>query len=403
MSPLVIVGSGLAGYTLAREFRKVDKATPLVIISADGGEAYSKPSLSNAFAQGKTPEALRQKTVEQVAEDFAATVLVRTTVTALDPANRTLSLMTPSGDKRPLEYDRLVLATGADPRPYACEGSDRVIVHSVNDLDDYTRWRKALQPEAKILLIGAGLIGAEFANDLAGAGYAVSMVDPAGWPLGRLLPEAMGDTLAEALRAVGISLFMGRSVKRLEPGAAHLDDGSVVAFDHVLSAIGLIPRVGLAQAAGLDTARGVRVDRYMQTSDRCIYALGDVAETAAGPLPFVLPLMAEARALAATLAGKPTALILPALPVVVKTPALAMVVCSPPPGHAGEWVVTGTGPDRKALFVSPEGAEVGFVLSGRHVSERMALAKLMPDCLGPSSLGPSSLGPSSLGPDSSTP
>jgi len=382
MQPLIIVGSGLAAYTLAREFRKLDHDMPLVIITADGGESYSKPMLSNAFALGKEPLALCQKTAEQVASDYAATLMTRTRVTAIDRSAQALRVTAADGTAHDIAYGRLVLATGADPRPYQVAGGESVLVHSVNDLDDYTRWRAALQPGARILLIGAGLIGSEFANDLAGAGYAVSVVDPAGWPLGRLLPEAMGQEMATALAAAGIGLHMGHSVVRLERGVAHLDDGTALAFDHVLSAIGLVPRIDLARAAGLTVARGIVVDRLLRTSDPLIYALGDGAETSAGPLPFVLPLMAEARALAQTLAGNETPLTLPALPVVVKTPALPTVVCPPPPGQAGAWVVEGEGRDRKALFVTPEGKEVGFALSGSHVSARAALAKTMPDVLG---------------------
>lgn len=382
MQPLVIIGSGMSAYTLAREFRKLDRETPLSIVTADGGEAYSKPMLSNAFALGKNPDALRQKTADQVAADFGAAVLPRARVSAIDRVTHTLSVTLADGEEQDIAYGRLVLATGADARPYAVPGSDALTIHSVNDLDDYARWRAALTPGAKILLIGAGLIGSEFANDLAGAGYAVSVVDPAGWPLGRLLPEVMGQEVATALTGVGIALHMGRSVARFEPGLAHLDDGTVVAFDQVLSAIGLLPRVGLARDAGLVVARGIVVDRFLRTSDPLIYALGDVAETTAGPLPFVLPLMAEARALAQTLAGQETPLVLPALPVVVKTPALPTVVCPPPPGQAGSWVIEGEGRDRKALFVTPEGREVGFALSGSLVTARAALAKTMPDLLG---------------------
>ena len=382
MPPLVIIGSGMAAYTLAREFRKLDRETPLMIITADGGEAYSKPMLSNAFALGKSPDALRQKTAEQVALDLGATVLTRTRVTAIDRVAHTVSVTLPTGEEQDVTYGRLVLAIGADARPYVVPGSDGVAIHSVNDFDDYARWRLALTPGAKILLIGAGLIGSEFANDLAGAGYAVSVVDPAGWPLGRLLPEAMGQEVAAALTGIGITLHMGRSVARLEAGVAYLDDDTAVAFDHVLSAIGLLPRLGLARDAGLTIARGIVVDRFLRSSDPLIYALGDVAETAAGPLPYVLPLMAEARALALTLTGQETPLVLPALPVVVKTPALPTVVCPPPPGQAGSWVIEGEGRDRKALFVTSEGKDVGFALSGSLINARTALAKTMPDLLG---------------------
>jgi len=378
---VIIVGSGLGGYTLAREFRKLDRETPVTVVTADGGEVYSKPMLSNAFAQGKTPASLAQKSAEQIAGDLALTVLTRSRVTQVDRAAKIVTVKAADGAETKLAYGRLVLAIGADPRPYKVEGSDKVTVHSVNDLDDYTVWRDKLGDKSRVLLIGAGLIGAEFANDLAGAGHEVTIVDPAPWPLGRLLPEQLGQAVATALTGIGISLHLSRSVVRFEPGKAVLDDGSELAFDLALSAIGLLPRLGLAREAGLTVDKGIVVDRLLKTSDSAIFALGDCAQTDAGPLPFVLPLMAQARSLAATLAGKETPLLLPALPVVVKTPALPVAVCPPPFGVAGSWSVEGEGRDLKALYVNEAGKPVGFALSGAKTAERQTLGRETPDLL----------------------
>jgi len=379
---VVILGSGLGGYTLARELRKQAPATPITIVTADGGEAYSKPMLSNALAQGKDLAGLVQKSASQMAAELSATVLARHLVTTIDRTAKTVRVAGPDGESLRLPYGQLVLALGADPRPYTVPGSDQVKVHAVNDLDDYAAWRGGLGRGGRVLLIGAGLIGCEFANDLLGAGTGVSLVDPFAWPLGRLLPEALGQTLARRLSETGASLHLGRSVAKLEPGLATLDDGSTIAFDRVLSAIGLLPRVALAREAGLVVERGVVVDRLLRTSDPDIFALGDCAQTEAGPLPFVLPLMAEARALAATLAGKETMLSLPALPVVVKTPCLPLAVCPPPPGATGQWRLEGEGVDIKAIFEGAEGQPLGFALAGKLVAERQALGKLMPAVLG---------------------
>ncbi|MBX9634330.1 MAG: FAD-dependent oxidoreductase [Magnetospirillum sp.] len=378
---VVIVGSGLGGYTLAREFRKLNRETPITIITADGGEAYSKPMLSNALAQGKDALALAQKSAAQVETELAITVLARHRVVRMDRTARQVTVRLPDGGEIRIGYAHLVLAMGADPRPYTVPGSDSVRIHSVNDLDDYAAWRDGLTPGARVLLIGAGLIGSEFANDLAGAGYAVTLVDPAPWPLGRLLPEPLGRELADALAGLGIVLHLGRSVARLGPGEAVLDDGTTIAFDRALSAIGLLPRISLAAESGLAVDKGIVVDRLLRSSDPHVFALGDCAQTEAGPLPYVLPLMAQARALAATLSGDPTPLKLAAMPVAVKTPSLPIAICPPPPGAAGEWTVTGAAKDRKALFSAPDGTVLGFALSGAMVAERQALAKTMPALL----------------------
>lgn len=382
---VVIVGSGLGGYTLARELRKLAPERPITMVTADDGAVYSKPMLSNALAQGKTPETLVQKPASQAAEDMALDMRAHSKVTSIDRAAQQISIQGADGAVVSLGYGALVLALGADPRPYKVAGSDAVPVASVNDLGDYRRWRESLAPGGRVLLIGGGLIGCEFANDLVTSGHHITLVDPAGWPLSRLLPDEMGGLFAEALTQAGIDVRCGRSVARLEADGAGakavLDDGSEVAFDRALSAIGLVPRTALAEAAGLDVANGIVVDSLLATSDPAITALGDCAKTSAGPLPFVLPLMAQARALAKTLAGQPTPLVLPAMPVVVKTPCLPIVVCPPKPGQDGQWHITGEGRDREAVFTGTDGASHGFALTGTACSRRQELAKTMPALL----------------------
>jgi rubredoxin-NAD+ reductase len=205
------------------------------------------------------------------------------------------------------------------------------------------------------------------------------------WPLGRLLPEQAGLALRGALEEAGVQFRLGRMVKSIEQAGrgwrAELDDGEAIAFDRVLSAIGLAPHTGLAREAGLAVGTGILVDEMLATSDPDIYAIGDCAETAAGVLPYVLPLMAEARSLARTLAGEPTKVKLPALPVVVKTPALPLAICPPKPGAEGQWLVTGNSRDLYAVFRGPDGRDLGFALTGAETRNRQALAGEMPALL----------------------
>lgn len=384
-SDIVIIGTGIAGITTAKEVRKIDADCTITLITAGDGTVYSKPMLSNALALGKSPEGLAQKSAEAFAKETGCTMQTETRVVSIDRTNKRLVLDGPNG-RDVVGYGRLVLATGAAPRAYAVEGSPAAPLFTVNDLDDYGQWRRALKPDARVLIIGAGLIGSEFANDLAGAGHVVNVVDPAPWPLGRLLPERLGRTMAEALTRTGVNLFMGRAVTAMFPSerggwAARLDNGKVINFDIALSAIGLVPNTQLARDAGLAVEQGVRVDARMRTSDADIFAIGDSAQSDAGVLPYILPVMTQARALAKTLTGTPTAAHLPALPVAVKTPALPAVVCPPKPGAEGEWHIEGEGDDLKALFVSPEGRALGFALTGAETKGRQALAKDMPDLL----------------------
>ncbi|HHC73173.1 MAG TPA: FAD-dependent oxidoreductase [Thiotrichales bacterium] len=374
---IVIIGTGLGGYTLARELRKRDRDVPLTLVTADDGAFYSKPMLSNALDKGKAADELVQSTAEEMAASLDATILTHRRILAIDPAERRVKL---NGDR--LAWDRLVLALGADPIRLGLSGDAVHEILSVNDLRDYRRFRQALVGARRVVILGAGLIGCEFADDLARAGYHVALVDPMPRPLGRLLPPRAGARMRDALAERGVEWHLettAESVARRE-GILQvmLADGTELAADLVLSAVGLRPRVDLAREAGLQVGRGIRVDRWLTTSEPNVYALGDCAEVEGLVLPFVMPLMAEARALAATLAGTPTPLVLPALPVAVKTPDCPVVVCPPPPGAEGGWQEEETGEGVRGLWRSPDGRLLGFALVGDAVADKQALAREVP-------------------------
>jgi rubredoxin-NAD+ reductase len=387
--PVVIVGSGLAGYSLAKELRQLDAAIPIIVITSDGGEVYTKPMLSNAFARHHQADDMVQMEAADQSEKLGIEIRTRTTVAEIDRGNSMLRLHGRNGDEE-LQYERLVLAVGADPRIFPVEGAEKVDISTVNDLDDYRSWRYKIKRGDRILLIGAGLIGCEFANDLADAGFEVAIVDPAPWPLARLLPQEIGRMLTSALEKSGCSLHLGQKVDRYTTTesafTAHLDDGTTLVFDHALSAVGLTPRTALAKAAGLEVEQGILIDRMLRTSDPRIYALGDCAQSAAGVLPFIAPLLAEARTLAAILSGEERELQFPAMPVVVKTPALPLVLFPPQPGAQGEWRVEMDDQGASALFIAEDGSELGFALAGNKTDMQQSLIKSIPALLAPSSV-----------------
>lgn len=379
-APVVIVGTGLAGYGLAREFRKLDTQTPLLLISADDGRSYSKPMLSTAFAKGQDAEALVMAEAGAMAVQLNAEIRTHTRVTAIDPQARRLWL-----DNEPLEYRDLVLALGAECVRVPVDGDAGEHILTVNDLEDYARFRAALKDRQRVLVIGAGLIGCEFANDLRLGGYEVDLVGLADQPMPELLPPALGDALRDALTGLGAGLYLGRtlaSLNRTGTGLrALLSDGTELNCDLVLSAVGLRPRTALAGAAGLATGRGIRVDRQLRTSATHVYALGDCAEVEGLNLLYVMPLMAGARALARTLAGEPTEVRYGPMPVTVKTPVCPLVVASPPPGRTGSWELEGEGLDWRALCRDAEGNLLGYGLSGQAVQGRLALNRELPPLL----------------------
>ena len=381
MSAIVIIGTGLAGYSTAREFRKLDAATPLHLVSRDDGSFYSKPILSNALALKKTPAQIALNAAADMERQLAATVSTHSLVTAIDPVARHIIV-----NDAAIAYTRLVLAVGADPirLPLAGDAADGVL--SVNDLSDYTRFRLALDGRRRLVILGAGLIGCEFANDLRSAGIDVDVIDPAPQPLGRLLPPRAADFLRAALEAAGVRFHFGATVQSVAHAAtgiaAVLANGTTLEADLVLSAIGLRPRVDLARDAGLTINRGIVTNALLQTSAADVYALGDCAEVAGFNLPFVMPIMQAARALARTLHGTTTPVNYPAMPVVVKTPTCPTVVCPPPAGVEGQWQESVAADGVRALFHDTAGALRGFALVGAATRDKQALTKVIPPLLG---------------------
>ena len=374
MHPLLIVGSGLAGYTLLKEIRKRDAESPVTLITADDGAFYSKPNLSNALAAGKAAAALASAGAEKMAADLKATLITRSTVTAID--TRSQRLRTADAE---FEYGKLVLALGADPYPHGLSGSGASEVLTVNDLADYARFRERLAGKKRVAVLGGGLIGCEFANDLAASGYAVSVIHLGAWPLERLLPVEAGKRLAGHLAELGVQWHFGRNAKSVDTTAVGqritLDNGETVFADVVLSAIGLKPRTRLAAAAGIPVGRGIQTDRFLETGAANVYAMGDCAEVEGLVLPYVQPLMVQARALGATLTGTPTPVVYPVMPVMVKTPAHPVAVLPPKPGVEGGWRVESTATGISALHVDAAGRLQGFALTGTETAKRNALAK----------------------------
>ncbi|MBV4540474.1 NAD(P)/FAD-dependent oxidoreductase [Pseudomonas vlassakiae] len=376
-SPVVIIGTGLAGYNLAREFRKLDGDTPLLLITADDGRSYSKPMLSTGFAKQKDADGLCMAEPGTMAEQLKAEIRTHTRISGIDPGHKRLWV-----GEEAIEYRDLVLAWGAQTVQVPVEGNGAGRIFPINDLEDYARFRVAAAGKQRVLILGAGLIGCEFANDMRLGGFEVDVVAPCEQVMPTLLHPAAAAAVQAGLQGLGVRFHLGPVLTRLQQAGegleAHLSDGQVIICDLVVSAIGLRPRTDLAAAAGLQTNRGVVVDRHLRTSHSNIFALGDCAEVDGINLLYVMPLMACARALAQTLAGNPTQVSYGPMPITVKTPACPLVVSPPPAGREGNWQVEGQGSDLKLLCHAADGQLLGYALTGSAVMEKLALNRQLP-------------------------
>ncbi|WP_280562456.1 FAD-dependent oxidoreductase [Chromohalobacter sp. 48-RD10] len=382
--PLIIVGSGMAGLGLARQVRARDARRAITLITADSGSDYSKPLLSTGFAKGMHPERLVMRSPLEVADALQLTMRTHTRVDTIDPRAQTLAI----GAER-LPYGELVLATGAAPSvPFTVAYDVRDRVFTINDLDDYRRFHAVLSRHggtARVAIVGAGLVGCEFADDLLAGGHRVALVAPEQTPLTRLLPLPLGQVLGTALGKAGADLRLGRSLAQLhrddEAVSLVLDDGEVLSADLVLIATGLSPRTALADTAGLAVSEsGIQTDRYLASAQPGIHALGDCACVAGLNAMYVQPLQASAKALAATLTGTSTPVAYGAWPVLVKTPSCP-VVSLPPRQAPARWRIEGEGDDLSALAEDENGHLLGFALTGACVRRKVELARIAPPLL----------------------
>jgi len=379
-SGIVIIGSGLAGYTVIRELRKLDKAIPITLVTREPGYFYSKPMLSTALASKKSAEQLQTTNAEGMAAQLEITIVGDAEVSAIDTASQTIKT-----SKGNITYGKLVLGLGSDQIHLPLQGNAANEVITVNDLEEYAQFRQAIEGKKRIAILGAGLIGCEFANDLVLGSYEVDVIDLAPQALGRLLPEAAAQALQSKLSEAGVRWHFTTTVQSIDRNGDSLSitlaNGSVISSDIFLSAVGLKPRLNLAKAAGILTGIGITVNRQLETSAKNVYAIGDCAEVDGLVLPYVMPIMQAARTLAPNLLGQELALSYPAMPVMVKTPALPTIVSPPAKGTAGDWKVISIEDGLEARFESSDGKLLGFALLGTATAQRGALTKELPAIL----------------------
>lgn len=376
--PIVIVGTGLAGYSLAKEFRKIDLNTPLYLITQDDGHFYSKPQLSTALQQAKTPESLVVTDKNTMQAQLNAEIFTHSTVEAIDTAAQTLVVQT-ENSRQEISYQSLVLAMGALPRPFPV--LENIKHHyRVNSLQDYGFFIEKTAQFDDVAIIGSGLVGCEFANDFVEKFKQITVITPDPHPLYRLVPAQMGERLQTVLSSKGITWHTKSYLQaaKEEQGKVHLElsNGSIINVQGILTAIGLQPNTTLAQKANLHINQGIVVDQYLQTNDPHIYALGDCAEIDGQCRQYVAPILQCARALAQTLCHKPTPVIFPLMPISLKVSSHPVIV-HPPRIQEGKWSIEQNEGGVKALFHDTNGHLQGYALSGTQTEHRMECLKIL--------------------------
>jgi len=304
---LVIIGAGMGTARLIDRLT-ADDGPPwrITLFNAEPCGSYNRILLSPVLAGEKTFDRI----VTHDAAFYAAhaiTTRFGERVTAIDPAARTVT----GEDGVPLPWDRLVIAMGSTPFVPPLPGRDLDGVIAWRDRADTERMM-ALAPGQRAVVIGGGVLGLEAAAGMRARGVDVTIVHMHGHLMERQLDETAGKLLRAELVRRGIKVLVSTGSTRIEGAEGRvtgltLDTGTTLPCDLLVTATGIRPKTALAQAAGLDVARGITVDDRMVTSDPAILAIGECTEHRGQLFGLVAPIRDQADVAAETLAGRPAA------------------------------------------------------------------------------------------------
>jgi NADPH-dependent 2,4-dienoyl-CoA reductase/sulfur reductase-like enzyme/nitrite reductase/ring-hydroxylating ferredoxin subunit len=269
----VIVGGGAAGFAAAEMLRREGFAGAITMLSNDSALPVDRPNLSKDYLAGNAPEDWLPLRPEDYYGDAGIDLRLDTSVAALDPKQRHVTLG--NGDR--VAFDRLLLATGAEPVKLQIPGADQMHVHTLRSVADSRAIIKAAGSAERALVIGASFIGLEVAASLRARKLEVHVVAPEERPMERILGAEMGDFVRALHEENGVHFHLRDTVEGLDGRRAMLKSGGVIEADLLVVGIGVKPRVAIAEGAGLATDRGVTVDAYLETSAPGIFAAGDIA------------------------------------------------------------------------------------------------------------------------------
>jgi 3-phenylpropionate/trans-cinnamate dioxygenase ferredoxin reductase subunit len=281
MSPhartFVIVGASLTGARAAQELRDQGFDGRVVLIGDEHELPYERPPLTKDYLRGERPRDLTRVHEAGFYEQHDIELLTGVTVAAIEPAEK--RILTDGGGE--FVYDRLLIAIGAEPRKIDIAGADLDGVHYLRTLTDCDALRQRLDAGGKVVVVGAGWIGAEFAASARQLGLQVTVIEPAAVPLERVLGNELGAFYRHAHESHGVEMRMQTGVEAFDGSgsvaAVRTTDGQSIACDFVVVGVGVIPRTQLAAAAGAKIENGIVVDQQLRTTLPAVFAAGDVA------------------------------------------------------------------------------------------------------------------------------
>jgi len=270
---IVIVGGGAAGLACAKKLRHLGYEGEIAILSADGDPPYDRPNLSKDYLAGTAPEEWIPLRGDNWYAENKIDLRLNCFVQAVDTVGRAVVLE--SGERLP--FDKLLLATGSEPRRLNEPGFSADNCVTLRTLQDARDLIAHAKPGARAVIIGSSFIGLEAAAALRTRKVEVAVVSPEHMPFQRVFGPELGAFIQKQHEDHGVRFHLGTVTARFEDGAVVLADGGRLPADFVLVGVGVVPRISVAEAAGLDVDHGVLVDECLETSCPGIFAAGDIA------------------------------------------------------------------------------------------------------------------------------